>query len=95
MLTHIYIDRLSYNEKDNLNSMIGLASTSGMLLTQHQELVLRIGRQLDRDITDMTREQRWHRIIAHGVEISRYSEEEDMELIREEILHDIGIIQIA
>lgn len=69
--TYIRIQRLSYNEKGNLGSLMAPASASSMLLPQHQELVLKMVRQLDQYVTNSTGDQRWYKIRLHGVDIYR------------------------
>lgn len=57
------------------------ASTSSMLLPQHQGLILKAVRQLDQDITNVTGEQRWYKVIVHGVDLGRYHHKRGMKLI--------------
>lgn len=77
--SNIRIQWLNYNEKDNLSGLMTSTSTSIMLLPKHRELILKAARQLDQDITKAMRDQRWQKIRVHGVELSRYSQEEAMD----------------
>lgn len=49
---HIHIHQVNYNEIGNLSGSMAPTSTSSILLPQHQELVLRVVRQLDQNITN-------------------------------------------
>lgn len=45
-------------------------STGSMTLPHHRELVLKVVRQIDQDITDVTGDLRWNKIRVHTVKLS-------------------------
>lgn len=71
------------------------ASSCSMLLPQHLELVMKVTRQIDQNIIDVTGDLRWHRIRVHGVDIDRYRHEGYMELLQHEIFLGGDSIQLA
>lgn len=85
--THIHIYRFNFNEKGSLSDLIEPASTSSLLLSQHRELILGPARKLEKNITDTTGDQRWHRIRVHRVELSQYGQEGGIKLIHDKILY--------
>lgn len=93
--THIRVPQPNYNKKGKLSGLMTPASTCSMLLPQHQKLVLKTARQLDQNLTDTTRDLRCHRIKVHGVDLSQYGQEGEMELIQDEILHGSYNIQLT
>lgn len=59
---HIRIQRLSYNEKENISGLIGLAATRSMILPKYRKLLHRAARKYDSEIVDPTGDQRRHRV---------------------------------
>lgn len=61
-------------------------ATRGMRLPDMGEEKLSAARRIDHNIIDATREQKWHQILVHGVDLQRYGRESDgMKSIQREI----------
>lgn len=75
VLTHARIHRLSYNEKGNQSGLMGKPGTTSMILPILRETVMKMARNADIAIIDVTGDQKWDRIRVHSVYLERYGRE--------------------
>lgn len=86
ILTHMQLQRMTYNKKGNPSSLLRATATSGMLLPTMREVILTAARMVDLNIIDAIGDQRWHRVHVHVVDLQCYDRKPgSMELIQREI----------
>lgn len=60
VLTHVQLQRMTYNENGNLSGLLGTTATSGMLLPTMTDVILSAARRINPNIIDATSNQKGH-----------------------------------
>lgn len=58
--SNIRLHQMTYNEKGNLNRLLGVAATSSMVLPALKESILTTVRRVNPAIIDVIGDQKWH-----------------------------------
>lgn len=84
--SHMRLERLAHNEKGSLSGLLGVKTTSSMILSAMKEAILMTTRKLDSVIIDVTRNQKWQQMRNHTIDLQRYgSKTRGMELLKVKI----------
>ncbi|KAI0998331.1 hypothetical protein K3495_g9860 [Podosphaera aphanis] len=82
---HLRLIKLRYNERGNLTGLTTAQTTADAMVTRVKEKLLKTVLRFDAEITEISANQQWIYIKAHGVELGRYCNANGLNQIREEI----------
>ena len=82
---HLRPTILRYNERGNLTGLTTAQTTAEAMIVRFKENILKVVLRFDPEITEITANQQWIQLKAHGVELSRYYNNNGLLIIRDEI----------
>ncbi|POS87913.1 hypothetical protein EPUL_000244 [Erysiphe pulchra] len=91
---HLRLTRLKYNERGNLTGLTTAQTTAEAMIVRFKESILKVVLRFDPEITEITANQQWIRLKAHGVELSRYYNDNGLSKIRDEIAAGPSALQL-
>ncbi|POS88401.1 hypothetical protein EPUL_000062 [Erysiphe pulchra] len=83
---HIHFVNLRYNERGNPTGLTTAQTTAEAMLPRVKEICLQTALRFDGDISDISANQQWMYLKAHGVELARYYNDCGLNRIREEAI---------
>ena len=82
---HFRLTKLRYNEGGNLTGLTTPQTTADAMISRVKEEILKTVLRFDADVTEITVNQQWIHLKAHGVELGRYCSPNGLNQLREEI----------
>ena len=82
---HFRLTKLRYNERGNLTGLATAQTTANAMISRVKEEILKTVLRFDADVTEITVNQQWIHLKAHGVELGRYCNPNGLNQLREEI----------
>lgn len=82
---HLRLIKLRYDERGNLTGLTTTQTTADAIVTRVKEELLQTVLRFDAEITEISANEQWIYLKAHGVELGRYCTVNGLNQIREEI----------
>ncbi|KHJ31344.1 hypothetical protein EV44_g0239 [Erysiphe necator] len=69
---HLHLTTMRYNERGNLTGLTTAQTTAEAMILRFKGSILKVVLRFDPDITEITANQQWILLKSHGIELSRY-----------------------